>query len=171
MFLNVMKDGLGTMSCYTWLLKRTQQNQQYLFKLFHILTTNKIKYVLYDDINVLYDKSPNFVELMLESWIFFIKNVVWIRIIKLIFLIIKLHSKDLERSIGNVGAKKESIWFFNSVLALQMKVCHLSKCFVIMHSFFIILEQNIQNLFNWFESFTRTLINWKLKHTYAPYIV
>jgi hypothetical protein len=72
----------------------------------HILTTNRIKYVLYDGIKFLYEKSPNVVELMVEFWIFFIKEVALIRKIKLILLITKLDSKDLKRSIGNMGAKK-----------------------------------------------------------------
>jgi hypothetical protein len=76
--------------------------------LVHILTINKIKYVLYDGINFQYGKSPNFVELMLESWIFSKKNAL-IRIIKLILLIKNLHCKGLERSIGDVGAKKKDI--------------------------------------------------------------
>jgi hypothetical protein len=45
--------------------------------------------------------------------------------IKLLFLIIKLQSKGLERSMGDVGAKNKTIFdVFNRVLALQMKVCH-----------------------------------------------
>jgi hypothetical protein len=48
MSLSVLKDGLGTMSHSTNLLKWTQN--EYLFKLFHILTINRTKYVLYDDI-------------------------------------------------------------------------------------------------------------------------
>ncbi len=35
---------------------------------------NRIKCVLYDGMNFWYDKSENFVELMLESWIFFHKK-------------------------------------------------------------------------------------------------
>jgi hypothetical protein len=72
------------------------------------LTTNIIKYILYDDTNFEYDKSPNFVELMLESWIFH-KTIVLIKAIKLILLITNLHSKGLERNIGDVGAKKTII--------------------------------------------------------------
>jgi hypothetical protein len=48
-----------------------------------------------------------------------------IKTIKLIFLITKLHSKGLERSIKDVRAKKKKIFdVFNRVLALQMKICH-----------------------------------------------
>ncbi len=36
-------------------------------QIFPFLTTNKIKYVLYDGTNFQYDKSSKFVELMLES--------------------------------------------------------------------------------------------------------
>jgi hypothetical protein len=43
-------------------------------------------------------------ELILEPRIFFIKRVALIRTIKLILLIIKLHSKGLERNIGDMGA-------------------------------------------------------------------
>jgi PHP family Zn ribbon phosphoesterase len=75
MSLNVLKDGSITMSHFTVLLKKIQQDYQYLFNLFHILTIDKIKYVLYDGIIFQYCKSPNFVELMLESWIFFIKQM------------------------------------------------------------------------------------------------
>ncbi len=61
-------------------------------------------------------------ELMLESWIFFIKKVVLIRIIKLILLITKLHFKDLERNIGEVGEKNRTIFdVFNKVLAFQTR--------------------------------------------------
>ncbi len=75
-----------------------------MFKLFHILTRNKINYVLYDGLNFLYDKSQNFMELLLKLRIFFIKKVALIRTIKLILLIIKLHSKGLERNIRDMGA-------------------------------------------------------------------
>jgi hypothetical protein len=50
---------------------------------------------------------------------------VLIKIIKLILLITNLHSKGLERSIRDVGAKNKTLFdVFNRVLALQMKVCH-----------------------------------------------
>jgi hypothetical protein len=42
-------------------------------------------------------------------------------------LITNLHSKGLERNIKDGGAKKpkkDIIWFFNMVLALQMELCH-----------------------------------------------
>jgi hypothetical protein len=72
----------------------------------------------------LYDKSPYFMELMLECWIFFIKKVALINIIKLILLITKLHSEGLETSTRNMGAKNRTLFdVFNRVLALQMKVC------------------------------------------------
>jgi hypothetical protein len=58
---------------------------------------------------------------MLKSWIFFIKRVVLIRAIKSILLITKLHSKGVERNIGDVGANKITLF---DVLALQMRVCH-----------------------------------------------
>jgi hypothetical protein len=99
---------------------------------------NRIKCVLYDGIFFWYDKSPNFVELMLESWIFFIEKVVLIRTIKLILLITKLHSKGLERSIRNVVAKKKTLFdVFNRFLALQMKVCHFENVQIILHSFLV----------------------------------
>jgi hypothetical protein len=48
-----------------------------------------------------------------------------IRKIKLILLITNLHSKGLERKIGDVDEKKKTLFdFFNTILALQMKVCH-----------------------------------------------
>ncbi len=43
---------------------------------------------------------------MLESWTFLMKRATLIKTIKLILLITKLHSKGLERSIGDMGAKK-----------------------------------------------------------------
>jgi len=47
-----------------------------------------------------------------------------IKTIKLILLIINLHSKGLERSIGDVGAKNRTLFdVFNRGLAFQMKVC------------------------------------------------
>jgi hypothetical protein len=48
-----------------------------------------------------------------------------IRIIKLILLISNLHSKGLERSMGDVCEKTKTLFdVFNRILALQMKVCH-----------------------------------------------
>jgi hypothetical protein len=38
-------------------------------------TINRINYVLYDGINFLYDKSPNFMELMLEPKFFSLKKL------------------------------------------------------------------------------------------------
>jgi len=76
-----------------------------LFKLLHILISNRINYVLYDGINFKSNKSLDFVKLMLESLNFFIKIVVLIRTIKLTLLITKLHSKGLKRIIGDVSAK------------------------------------------------------------------
>jgi hypothetical protein len=50
---------------------------------------------------------------------------VLIKTIKIILVITNLHSKGLERSIGDVGAKNKTIFdVFNRVLTLQMKVCH-----------------------------------------------
>jgi hypothetical protein len=50
---------------------------------------------------------------------------VLIKTIKLILLITNLHSKGLERNIGDVGAKIKTLFdVFNKVLALRMKVCH-----------------------------------------------
>jgi hypothetical protein len=73
-------------------------------------------------INLYYDKSPNVLELMLESLSFFVKKVTLVKIIKLIFLITKLHSKGLER---RHECKKRTLFnIFNMVLALKMKVCH-----------------------------------------------
>jgi hypothetical protein len=80
-----------------------------LFKLFHILTTNIIQYVIYDSIVSQCNKSTNFVELMLESWNVFLKNVVLINIIKFILLNKKLHFKGLERSIRDTSAKNDII--------------------------------------------------------------
>jgi hypothetical protein len=56
---------------------------------------------------------------------FFHKIYALIRIIKLILLITNLHFKGLERSMGDVVAKKKILCdVFNKVLALQMNVCH-----------------------------------------------
>jgi hypothetical protein len=82
-----------------------------LFKLLHILTTYRIKHVLYDGINFQFDKSLDFVELMLKSCIFFIEKVVILRTIKWFFLTTKLHSKGLERSVGDMGAEKRHFMF------------------------------------------------------------
>jgi hypothetical protein len=50
---------------------------------------------------------------------------VLIKTIKIISLITNLHSKGLERSMGDVGAKTKTIFdVFNRVLTLQMRVCH-----------------------------------------------
>jgi hypothetical protein len=49
-------------------------------------------------------------ELMLDSWIFFIKKAMLIKIIKLILLIKKLHSKGLEISIPDVGEKNKTLF-------------------------------------------------------------
>jgi hypothetical protein len=56
-----------------------------MFKLLHILTTYRIKHVLYDGIHSQFGKSLDFVELMLESCIFSIKRGVILKRIKLIF--------------------------------------------------------------------------------------
>jgi hypothetical protein len=47
-----------------------------------------------------------------------------IRTIKLSLLITNLHSKGLERNIGDMGVKNMTFNFFDRVLALQMKVCY-----------------------------------------------
>jgi hypothetical protein len=47
---------------------------------------------------------------------------VLIRITKLVLLITKLHFKDLERNVGEVGEKNRTIFYvFNKVLAFQMR--------------------------------------------------
>jgi len=51
MFLNVLKDDLGIMFHYIILSKKSQLDQQHLFKLLHILTKIKIKYFLFDGTN------------------------------------------------------------------------------------------------------------------------
>jgi hypothetical protein len=48
MSLSVLKDDLGIMFPYIILLKKSQLDLQHLFKLLHILTKIKIKYVLCD---------------------------------------------------------------------------------------------------------------------------
>ncbi len=70
------------------------------------LTTNIIRYVLYYGIIIFCDKSPNFMELMLESWFFLIKKGALIKTIKLL-LVKNLHSKGLE-SIEDAGAKNKN---------------------------------------------------------------
>ncbi len=61
---------------------------------------------------------------MLESWIFY-KMDVLIRTTTIILLIKNLHSKGLERYMGDAGAKQRTLFdVFNRILALQMKVCH-----------------------------------------------
>jgi len=50
MSLNVLEHISWTLYHYTILLEWNQQEYQYLFKLIHILITNKIKYVLHDGI-------------------------------------------------------------------------------------------------------------------------
>jgi hypothetical protein len=49
---------------------------------------------------------------MLKSWIFFIKEVMLIRTMKLILLITKLYSKGLERNIKDVGVEKRTLFDF-----------------------------------------------------------
>jgi hypothetical protein len=50
---------------------------------------------------------------------------VLIRTIKLLFLITNLHSKGLERNVGDMGVKNRALFeVFNRVLAFQMKVCY-----------------------------------------------
>jgi hypothetical protein len=45
-------------------------------------------------------------------------------ITKIILLITNLHSKGLERSMGDAGEKKRTLFdVFNRVLTLQMKIC------------------------------------------------
>jgi hypothetical protein len=51
MSLSVLKDDLGIMFPYIILLKKSQLDLQHLFKLLHILTKIKIKYVLCDGTN------------------------------------------------------------------------------------------------------------------------
>ncbi len=51
-------------------------------------------------------------QVWVHSWIFFIKKVALIKIIKLLLSITKLHSKGLERSIKDVGAKKKHYLMF-----------------------------------------------------------
>jgi hypothetical protein len=70
-----------------------------------------MKYVLCDGTKVLYDKSPKFVELMLDLE-FFHKIYASIRTIKLILLITILHFKGLERNKGDMGAKKRHYLMF-----------------------------------------------------------
>jgi hypothetical protein len=75
---------------------------------------------------------------MLESWIFSIEKVALIRTIKLILLITKLHSKALERSIGNVATINRKLFYvFNRFLALQMRVCHSKNVEIVLHSFLV----------------------------------
>jgi len=60
---------------------------------------------------------------MLESWIFFKKKVVLIRIIKLILFITKSHCQGLERNIKDVNERNRILFdVFNKVLTLQMRV-------------------------------------------------
>ncbi len=47
---------------------------------------------------------------MLDSLIFFIKKVALIKIINLILIITKLHSKSLERNIRDMGAKQKTLF-------------------------------------------------------------
>jgi hypothetical protein len=54
-------------------------------------------------------------ELMLESWIFFIKKAMLILKIKLIMLIKKLHSKGLEINIQDVDEKTRHYLMFVKV--------------------------------------------------------
>jgi len=64
-------------------------------------------------------------------------------------LITNLHSKGLERSIGNAGAKKRTLFYvFNKVWALQMKVCHSGMFKYSYIPFWFIFEHDIQHLFN-----------------------
>jgi hypothetical protein len=90
-------------------LKKNQHEQQHLFKLIHILTTNKIRYVTWWRKNFDIIKKLDFLELILESWIFFMKNATLIRTIILIIFINILHSKGWGGgSIGDVDFWKRT---------------------------------------------------------------
>jgi len=53
--LNVLEHDLGTMWCEcAFSLKRNQHEQQYVFKLFHILTTNIMKCMIIKDGHIIF---------------------------------------------------------------------------------------------------------------------
>jgi len=54
------------MSHCTILSKRNQNEYQCLFQLLHILIIHKIKYVLHSEIEFLFYKTLDFVEMMIE---------------------------------------------------------------------------------------------------------
>jgi hypothetical protein len=103
--------------------------------IFFIWTINKINYVLYDDIYLYYDKSPNFVELMLKN-IYHKKGCVN-KITNINFDNYEITFQKFGKKYKRCECKKQNIiWWFNRVLALQMKVSHFWKsCLVIVHFF------------------------------------
>jgi hypothetical protein len=86
---------------------------------------------------------------MLEFWI--MKRVALIKTIKLILLIKKLHSKGLERSVGDMGAKKGHYLMFSirfKVLALQMKICYFQNVLKSCILFCLYLNMTLNIFFN-----------------------
>ncbi len=81
-----------------------------MLKLFHILTTNKIKYAINDGINFKYYKTPIFLELMLESFFFPLKGCNN-KDNHFIFVIVRLHSKSLKGNMGNMDLMEKKTLF------------------------------------------------------------
>ncbi len=135
--LSVLKDGLRPLSYFVKLLKNTQQDCKYQFKLFHILITNRIQLFLYDGINFLYDKSQNFVELILESWIFFHKKSYVNKDNQINFVNYKITFQRFGKVQETWVQKKTLFYVFNRVLVLQMTVCHFWKWHVVLNSFLV----------------------------------
>lgn len=72
MSLNVLEHKLETM--HVSLHSFIEKESNWIAIFFHILTINIITYVLQNNINFQYYKTSNFVELMLELWIFLINK-------------------------------------------------------------------------------------------------
>ncbi len=92
-------------------------------------------------------------ELILESWIFFIKRATLVKTIILIIIINSLHSKGLGGNIGDVDLK--TMTFFNvfiKTLALQTKDRQSRNVLESWVPLWFMLQKDIQNLFNCFQN-------------------
>jgi len=86
-------------------------------------------------------------ELVLKSWIVFIKRVTLIRTIIIIILINILRSKGLAGSIGDADLKTMTLFnVFTKTLALQMKDSHFGNVLESYVLLWFMLQKDIQNL-------------------------
>jgi hypothetical protein len=120
-----------------------------LFKLFHMLITNKINYALLDGIKNLYYKTPIYLELMLKSQkkhhkkIPLINNCSFKNNFKVIF---QRFIKKYRRS--EYKKKGRSLIFFNKTLAFQMRDFHFLNVLKNFIPQWIYISTKHSNLFN-----------------------